>query len=154
MTLQEYLASGAVEDVRKLLAMPETNGRRRVVVAVGNMLPISDQSVPPWRCVIMADKNYADMTVYYRQTDSGFIVSDCGETVSEAMRRTGYDALDAHKFISGLIVHDEDYKLRDEPVEFAFGELHYEHNDLPAAIVAVLGAVAKCRQALDQDGGQ
>ncbi len=47
-SLQSYLAAGAVEDVRKLLAMPDVDGRRRVL-ATGHksLLPISDMDVPP-----------------------------------------------------------------------------------------------------------
>ncbi len=152
-SLQSYLAAGAVEDVRHLLA----NGCVRRVADVDLLRfrlyrNAPAHNAPAWTSISVAIRIAGllqNTKCFYRKPDHGqFIVSDCGETVCEVMRRTGLDGRQASLRISDLI--------EGQQVAFGHGVITRRTHgadpaDLPAAIVAVLSAVAKVRAELDKE---
>lgn len=83
----------------------------------------------------------------YRPSSLGFIVSDCGESVSALIRRTGNEAEQAQDRVhasceDGLSLDDSTSPGLDSFVI----RCQCPAISLPAAIVAVLRAVAKCQE--------
>lgn len=146
-TLQEYLAAGAVEDVREFLAKPSpqvgfVEGGR------GSFRWSRDDGRRVWTWIAVVHSSSTGgvvLSCYYRQTDSGFIVSDCGETVSEVMRRTGETWRESLAFVH--LVECGGALETERPADIYVDDA----DDLAQAIVTVLSLVAKVRSQLDKE---
>jgi len=149
MTLQSYLSSGAVEDVKTAIEM-----------GLKSSWDLSDIGKPgveiefapdgAWTLVMVSVGTESEVC-YYREQSGSYIVSDCGETVSEVMRRTGKTWRQAFDFAWGCL------DLAPRIQGRMGGDIWIDTDsasDLPAAIVSVLGAVAKVRAGLDKEQGQ
>ena len=139
MTLTEYLGSAqAIEDVRMLLRQWKSHDGTSTshIGPTGQIMHAS--LAEAWTRIELATsgKDWRLPVAYYRYIEASgtFVVSDCGEAVSGIMRRTGKDWADACALISGLtgVVAQQRASISAA--------------DLPAALVSVLSAVAKCAE--------
>lgn len=154
MTLTEYLSSPlAIEDVRALLAKkPERDirlhfpGESIVERASKPIFCWCEWQTGAWRAVAAQFGTTSEkFTCYYRQTESGFVVSDCGESVSGIMRRTGKDWNAAMSEWESVRVRMK-FRTTLYPAGPAMLIRDVSADDLPAALVSVLSAVAKCAE--------
>lgn len=140
MTLREYLESPkAIEDMKVLLGHE-----------VGRVVYICDDKGALWRgiegawhqvCAWLTDETgRLDLCCYYRPDNTGFVVSDCGESVSALMQRTGKrweECLAMAGKVTGLVGNTNAGDVR----------LAMHGRKEPASmLVAVLSAVARVRE--------
>lgn len=154
MNLTEYLGSAqAIEDVRALLVQPLNERGTRWLNRESPVNGWVQREGAPWCTIslLYAEPNNwrPSLECYYRKTGFGsFLMSDRGETACEIVGRTGISfetALGMMRAIicggatltatdDGLFVPNEMYRTTSEP------------DNLPAALVSVLSAVAKCAE--------
>lgn len=143
MTLREYLTSPqAVEDVKALLASEPTAGPLRTRSAAACMWSARESG--PWTRVETWAQSPAGrvefLNCYYHPDDDRFMVSDCGESVSAIMRRTGKSWQESLKILHRAECLAELKTERD-------GDIMLDGvNDLAQAIVTVLAIIAKTRE--------
>lgn len=157
MNLSAYLASPqALIDVRAALVAPviEQGGKhRRLIIdercVQYDVYPEQAQTVVTIAYLMDRSEDFAFATCFYREIPSGIIVSDCCEAASEFMRRTGRTFTEAWTAARGAMAHIFAFKTFDcewnDGADLTLKGI--EKADLPAAIVTVLTAVAKCAEA-------
>lgn len=158
MTLREYLASpDAIADVDVLLTSSETEENEEGERFLGRSPTEKDTAdwwlIPPggaWHNVGLdygEGESHDIATCYYRATPTGYVISDCGESVTGIMRRLGCSWSEARTWVASIV--------DDSAIFFGHGsdgdichtiDGHKHSDDLPTAIVRVLRAVAACAE--------
>lgn len=156
MDLQTYLKSSrAVEDVRALLIKDPwataSDGAYRAHAPQGSYV-WRDEPCWAWRKIGLDFGEDAVIACYYRHDgNSGFVVSDCGESVRDVMRRTAKPAYRAiedkdaalHMTLQGTVF---ELSYADEGCDITLHPI--QKDDLPAAILHALQTVARVRAGL------
>jgi len=158
MTLREYLASpDAIADVDALLTSSEIeeseDGERFLSRNTTEKNTADWWLIPPGGALHSVGLDYGEdqkhgiAACYYRATATGYVISDCGESVSRVMRRRGCSWLEAHAWVGSIVT--------DSAIFFGHstdGDIchvidgHKHSDDLPTAIVRVLRAVSACSE--------
>lgn len=153
MELNEYLRSSrAVEDVRKFLAQKPLRCWASEPSAFW-WVPRGDHRYP-WRAIelqhvpLNSKPPTKNLNVYYRPSEFGFTISDCGESVSDLIRRTGLESEAAQDRVhqiceDGISLDDVNAPGLDV---FAI-RCQCKADRLAESIVAVLSVVARVREA-------
>lgn len=146
----------AVKDVRALFAAPPLvdNSKHRRLIDDERCIQYDTYPEHAWTVVTLAQEmsrgeDFAFASCHYRETPSGFIVSDCCLAAADFMLKTGRTFTEAWTAARGamanvLAMKTFNYEWTDGADLTLKG---IEKADLPAAIVAVLLAVAKCAEA-------
>lgn len=153
MTLLEYLKSSqAVQDARRFLGLKP---RQSMASEPSNFwwVPRSDRG--PWTGVIelqhvpldcgLTTKN---VNVYFRRSEYGFVVSDCGESITDLVRRTGLESEAAQDLVHQIC--EDGVSLDDvhaPGLDIFAVRCQCVAERLAESIVAVLAVVARCREA-------
>jgi hypothetical protein len=106
-----------------------------------------------WKRVHLAVKRDDGMgfdqigSVYYRQTQDGHFLSDCGESLTGIMLRTGCTWAQAHQRIATVVDDSTIFFGHSSQGEIGYGiDGHKHSDDLPTAIIRILRAVAACAE--------
>lgn len=157
MNLAAYLAGPqALIDVQAaLVAAPiEKSAKHRRLVIDERCIQYDAYPEHAWMVVTIAhemdrSEDFASAACHYRETTSGFIVSDCCLAAADFMLKTGRTFTEAWTAARAAMVNVLAFKTFN--YEWTDGAdltiKGIEEADLPAAIAAVLLAVAKCAEA-------
>jgi hypothetical protein len=154
MALLKYLGAAAVGDVRVLLAgkpleFGSKHHRLRLPKELIQWDTIPDHS---WTRIQVAYDGSRDVfecaQCYFKTSEHGFIVSDCGESVSDVMRRTGLESEAIQDLVHGIC--EDGISLDDIHAPGLDGfavRCQCPADRLAESIVAVLSVVARVREA-------
>ncbi len=144
MTLLDYLKTNPVADVRAALTMNHTDSMQPFVVG-GGKFELRHALCAKWMLVSLTGSGFAQLNAYYRR---GFIISDCGESISDLIRRTGLESEAAQDRVhqiceDGISLDDVNAPGLDV---FAI-RCQCKADRLAEAIIAVLSVVARVGEA-------
>lgn len=144
MTLSEYLKSPrVVEDARRLLDRYQGNEWPNGCDSSSDFALWSAKDAEAWTMVEVSQIQTLRLRCYYRPEGTCFLVTDCAECVAEVMRRTGKRWRQAVDDVVSFVADPNMCMAYSPDVE----RLAPTAEGLPAAIVSVLSAIARVREA-------
>lgn len=146
--LLEYLKTNPKDDAKRLLVRYQGNTWPLGCDSSCDHALWSAVASGLWVKVEISQIQSPRLSCYYRRSELGFIVSDCGESISDLIRRTGLEAEAAQDRVhqiceDGISLDDVNAPGLDV---FAI-RCQCKADRLAEAIIAVLSVVARVREA-------